>query len=78
MGDANFTLVHLHAPMDHLQARDPHGLYSRALADGSVRIPGVNATYEVPPAPALTFDTARVSHPTVVEHVLLKVLAAIC
>jgi adenylylsulfate kinase-like enzyme len=78
VGDDHFTLVHLHAPIDHLQRRDPHGLYSRALRDPSVRVPGVNDAYEVPAAPAFTFDTARVPSEGVVEQVLHRVLPAIC
>jgi bifunctional enzyme CysN/CysC len=78
VGDDHFTLVHLHAPLAHLQARDPHGLYSRALRDPSIRVPGVNAVYEVPTAPAFAFDTAQVSCDGVVEHVLRSVLPVIC
>ena len=78
VGDDHFTLVHLRAPIEHLKARDPHGLYSRALRDPSVRVPGVNATYEAPAAPAFAFDTAQVPPESVVEQVLQRVLPAIC
>ena len=78
VGEDHFTLVHLHAPMAHLEARDPHGLYSRALKDPGIRVPGVNATYEVPAAPAFTFDTAEVPFDRIVGQVLHRVLPAIC
>jgi bifunctional enzyme CysN/CysC len=78
VGDGHFTLVYLHAPLDHLKARDPHGLYTRALRDTDVRVPGVNATYEAPTAAAFSFNTSQVPYEAVVERVLEAVLPAIC
>jgi bifunctional enzyme CysN/CysC len=78
VGDEHFTLVHLHAPMAHLQARDPHGLYARALKDPGVRVPGVNAVYEIPVAPVLAFDTSTAPSDTIVNQVLQRVLSAVC
>jgi bifunctional enzyme CysN/CysC len=67
VGDESFTLVHLHAPMATLVARDPHGLYAR----------GVNVPYETPASPALAFDTSVERADAIVDKVLRRVLARI-
>lgn len=72
-GDAHFTLVHLRAPAEALRARDPHGLYTRAGRDAGVRVPGLNAPYEAPVAPALAFDTSI----TPVERICAEILDAV-
>lgn len=77
VGPADFTLVHLTAPAETLRQRDPHGLYRRAGRDAAVRVPGLNAPYEVPAAPDLAFDTAAEPPERVVGEILARVLAAI-
>jgi adenylylsulfate kinase-like enzyme len=67
MGEAVFTLVHLHAPMPTLLARDPHGLYAR----------GVNIPYEAPLSPSLAFDTSVETPDAIVDKVLRRILARI-
>jgi bifunctional enzyme CysN/CysC len=67
VGDEAFTLVHLHAPMTTLLARDPHGLYAR----------GVNVPYEPPAAPSLAFDTSLETADAIVDKVLRRVLTRV-
>jgi bifunctional enzyme CysN/CysC len=67
VGDEAFTLVHLHAPMPTLLARDPHGLYAR----------GMNVPYEAPAAPSLAFDTSVETPDAIVDKVLRRVVARI-
>jgi adenylylsulfate kinase-like enzyme len=67
VGDEDFTLVHLHAPMTTLLARDPHGLYAR----------GVSVPYEPPAAPSLAFDTSLETADAIVDKVLRRVLTRV-
>jgi bifunctional enzyme CysN/CysC len=77
-GADGFTLIHLHAPLAVLRGRERHGLYATAERDPSVRIPGVNAPYEVPEQPTLRFDTGSVDigrvSDAIVDHVLGRIL----
>lgn len=77
VGKDAFTLGYLHAPMPTLLARDPHGLYGRALRNDGVKISGVNAPYEVPTSPALTFDTSLKSADAIVDEIMHRVLSNI-
>jgi bifunctional enzyme CysN/CysC len=67
IGDEAFTLVHLHAPLPTLLARDHHGLYTR----------GVDIPYEAPAAPALAFDTSLDTPDGIVGKVLRRVMTRI-
>lgn len=53
-------LVHLHidTPLERCQARDPKGLYRRALAGEIANFTGVSAPYERPEDAHLQVDTA--------------------
>ena len=67
VGDEAFTLVYLHAPLATLRTRDPHGLYER----------GLNAPYEAPITPTLSFDTSRHALESIVDEILRRVAARI-
>ena len=54
-----WLLVHVGAPFEVLVARDPKGLYRRALAGDLPDFTGVSQPYETPAAPDLVVDTAR-------------------
>jgi adenylylsulfate kinase len=54
-----WLLVHVAAPFDVLVARDPKGLYRRALAGDLPDFTGVSQPYELPPAPDMVVDTDR-------------------
>ena len=57
VGDENFTLIHLDAPLTILRERDPHGLYSRVAGGANLAVPGLNSPYEAPLTPTLHIDT---------------------
>lgn len=61
-----FVEVHVHCPIEVAIARDPKGLYRRALAGEIADFTGVNAPYEPPGEPEVLVDTA---HQTVEECV---------
>lgn len=54
-----FYEVHVSAPLDVCEARDPKGLYAKARA-GEIRgFTGVDAPYEAPEAPELVIETDK-------------------
>lgn len=59
VGPEYFHEVYVRADVDTCMARDPKGLYAKALK-GEIRdFTGVSAPFEAPRDPALTLDTAR-------------------
>ena len=77
IGDQDFTLVHLQAPLEVLRQRDPHDLYARALRGEPVSVSGLNSPYESPDEGSFAFDTAAESVESVGDHILESVLARI-
>jgi sulfate adenylyltransferase len=53
-----FLEVFVHAPLEVLAARDPKGLYKKALAGEIARFTGVSDPYEEPVAPELATSSA--------------------
>jgi bifunctional enzyme CysN/CysC len=54
-----FLEVHVDTPLEVCEQRDPKGLYARARS-GEIRdLTGVDAPYEAPEAPALTWNGAE-------------------
>ncbi len=51
--------VHVHAPLEVLQDRDPKGLYQREAA-GELQLPGSESAYEPPDQPDIDLDTSLV------------------
>jgi hypothetical protein len=49
-----FLEVYVDTPVEVCRARDPKGIYERAEADPSNRVPGVGGVYEPPERPELT------------------------
>ena len=58
IGRERFTLVHVTAPLEVCEQRDPKGLYRRARAGEIARFTGISDPFEEPNDPALTLDTA--------------------
>lgn len=54
-----FHEVHLDAPLDVCEARDPRGLYNLARLGEIENFTGVSAPYEAPIAPELTLPTGE-------------------
>ena len=68
-----FVEVFCDCPLDALVARDPKGLYKRALAGEIKNFTGVNDPYEPPMKPEVHLDTANTS----VDECVGRVLAAV-
>jgi len=61
IGGAHFFEVHIKASVDTCAARDPKGLYAKALAGEIKGFTGVSAPYDVPEHPELVLETDRLS-----------------
>ncbi len=73
--DLGFLEIHVDAPLELCEQRDPKGLYARARAGELAGMTGVGAPYEAPSAPDLVLGS---SHETVEEEVerVMELLAA--
>jgi adenylyl-sulfate kinase len=69
----NFVEVYVRASLDTCIARDPKGLYRRAIAGDIPVFTGVSDPYEPPTSPALTVDTERET----VEQGVERIVAAL-
>lgn len=56
-----FVEVHVACPLDTLIARDPKGLYKKALAGEIANFTGVSDPYEAPENPEVRFDSSECS-----------------
>lgn len=70
--EGRFVEVHLDAPLEVCEARDPKGLYVRARAGEIAEFSGVSAPYEAPEEPELRLDTSRRPLEACVEDVLAQ------
>jgi bifunctional enzyme CysN/CysC len=61
IGEERFVEVHVTAPLEVCEARDPHGLYQKARRGEVAQFTGVSDPYEPPTSPALTIDTSTLS-----------------
>ena len=61
LGAGRALVVHVDAPLALCRERDASGRYALADSGEIVNFPGVSASYEVPAAPDLVLDTARLS-----------------
>jgi adenylylsulfate kinase len=77
VGAARFIEVHVEAPLEVCERRDPKGLYARARRGEIAEFTGVSAPYEPPEAPDLVVHTAREPVDACVQAVLGAVLARI-
>jgi bifunctional enzyme CysN/CysC len=78
---ALFYEVYVKASLAACQARDPRGLYRRAIAAEIENFTGISAPYEAPTSPDLCIDTERLSIDAavvqLVQFVTLKLNIAI-
>jgi adenylylsulfate kinase len=72
-----FVEVHVAAPVDVCARRDVKGLYARQAAGTLTGLTGVDAPYEVPPAPELRIRTDLYDEATCAARVL-DALASSC
>ncbi|HEX7050785.1 MAG TPA: sulfate adenylyltransferase subunit CysN [Longimicrobiales bacterium] len=68
--EGRFIEVFVDCPLDELKARDPKGLYARAVAGEIPEFTGVSAPYEPPDDPELTLHTDREPVDAAVDRLL--------
>jgi bifunctional enzyme CysN/CysC len=73
--ELEFVEVHVDAPLELCEERDPKGLYARARAGELAGLTGIGAPYEPPPEPDLVVGAAGETVEREVERVL-ELLAA--
>ncbi len=70
IGRERFLTVHVNAPLEVCQARDPRGHYAQAAEGTLPAMPGAGANYEPPPQPDLLLNTSELSIDECVEQVI--------
>ena len=70
MKEGDFVEVYLKCPLKELEARDPKGLYKKALQGLIKDFTGISAPYEEPINPELTIDTSELSVERCVEIIM--------
>lgn len=68
--EGDFLEVYCACPLDVCETRDVKGLYRRARKGEIADFTGISSPYEVPAAPDLAVDTARLSLEQCVDEVL--------
>jgi adenylyl-sulfate kinase len=77
VGSDRFIEVHVAAPLEVCEKRDPKGLYARARRGEIAEFTGVSAPYEAPEAPDLVIETARASVESCVQRLFDAVMSKI-
>jgi adenylylsulfate kinase len=57
LADGDFVEIHVTAPLEVCEERDPKGLYARARAGEIADFTGISAPYEEPSSPEIRVDT---------------------
>ena len=70
LDDGEFVEIFVDTPLADCIARDPKGLYRRALAGEIKNFTGVNAPYEAPENPDLRLETTKVSADLMARNVI--------
>ena len=70
--DGEFIEIFVEAPLEAVIARDPKGLYKRALAGEIKNFTGVDQPYEAPEAPELVLNSAQESAETLADRVIAE------
>ena len=70
IGAERFIEVHVDAPRDECERRDPKGLYARARRGEIAGFTGISAPYEAPEAPEIHLGPGVVPLAEAVKHVL--------
>jgi bifunctional enzyme CysN/CysC len=74
VADGEFIEVFVDTPIEDCIRRDPKGLYARARAGQIKNFTGVDAPYEVPPAPEIHLNTVGQSPELLADRVLRELL----
>jgi bifunctional enzyme CysN/CysC len=59
--EGSFIEVHVDAPLEVVEARDPKGLYAKARSGLLREFTGIDAPYEAPTSPELKLDTSSIT-----------------
>ncbi len=70
--EGEFIEIFVEAPLETVIARDPKGLYKRALAGEIKNFTGVDQAYEAPEAPDLVLNTARETPEVLADRVIAE------
>ena len=70
--EGEFFEIYVEAPLETVIARDPKGLYKRALAGEIKNFTGVDQAYETPEAPDLTLNSAAVPAEVLADRVIAE------
>ena len=73
-GDGDFIEVHVDAPLEVAEARDPKGLYAKARAGRILNFTGIDSPYEPPARAELVLDTTREPAEALAARVVAAVL----
>lgn len=66
-----FVEIHIDAPLEECERRDPKGLYAQARRGELVNFTGIDSDYEPPVAPEIRLDTVAKSPDECVDLILL-------
>ncbi|MDV6011677.1 adenylyl-sulfate kinase [Haloechinothrix sp. LS1_15] len=67
-----FCEVHVDAPLEHVERRDPKGLYARARRGELANFTGIDSPYEPPERPEIRLDTTALTAEQAAEEVLAR------
>ena len=70
--EAEFLEIFVDTPLETVIARDPKGLYKRALAGEIKNFTGVDQPYEAPEAPELILDSAAETPEVLADRVIAE------
>ncbi len=70
--DGEFIEIFVEAPLETVIARDPKGLYKRALAGEIKNFTGVDQAYEAPEAPELVLNSAEETPEALADRVIAE------
>ncbi len=70
MEDGEFIEIHVDAPLEVCELRDPKGLYAKARAGVIHNFTGIDSPYEPPEAPEIAVDTSKLSVDECVDELL--------
>jgi bifunctional enzyme CysN/CysC len=68
--EGDFVEIHVDAPLDVAEGRDPKGLYRKARRGEIKNFTGIDSPYEPPEAPELRIDTTRLTPEGAADEVL--------
>lgn len=68
--DGDFIEIHIKASLDAVKARDPKGLYKKALEGNIPNFTGISSDYEEPKNPEIVIDTEKIDSVKASELIL--------